>query len=182
MRLPSLTLLAAALIGASTVPAQTISPAAQSKIDARLRELAAWAAAPEVVAAVRAHNTALAPEHASLTQEKWRTLTVLDPLVRGFSKNAAAAVLKARKDEVVTEAFLSGATGMKVAFLTKPSNWSHRGKDKHDVPMSGKSWQGPIEVDESSGQQQLQIAVPVLDGGKAIGSLVVGLSLTRLSQ
>jgi hypothetical protein len=47
--------------------------------------------------------------------------------------------------------------------------------------MQGKPWQGPVEVDESSGQQQLQIAVPVLDGGKPIGSLVVGLSLSKLA-
>jgi len=32
--------------------------------------------------------------------------------------------------------------------------------------MTGKNWQGPIEIDESSGQRQLQISVPVLDGGK----------------
>ena len=37
------------------------------------------------------------------------------------------------------------------------------GKPKHDVPMTGKSWQGPVEIDESSGIQQLQISVPVLD-------------------
>jgi hypothetical protein len=48
--------------------------------------------------------------------------------------------------------------------------------------MTGKNWQGPVEVDESSGQQQLQVSVPVLDGGKPIGSLVVGLSVTKLSQ
>ena len=40
----------------------------------------------------------------------------------------------------------------------------------------------PVEVDESSGMQQIQLAVPVLDGGKPIGSLVVGISITKLSQ
>ena len=34
-------------------------------------------------------------------------LSVLDPFVRGFSKNGAAGVLKARKAEVVSEAFIS---------------------------------------------------------------------------
>jgi hypothetical protein len=83
---------------------------------------------------------------------------------------------------VVSEAFLSGADGFKVAFLSKPTNWSHKGKPKHDVPMTGKTWQGPVEVDESTGTQQVQVAVPVKDGGKVIGSLVVGLSVDKLSR
>ena len=77
---------------------------------------------------------------------------------------------------------MSDAAGLKVAFIAKTTNWSHKGKPKHDVPMTGKSWQGPVEVDESSGQRQIQVSVPVLDGGKPIGSLCVGLSLSQLSQ
>ena len=50
------------------------------------------------------------------------------------------------------------------------------------LPMSGKTWQGEVEVDESSGLQQLQVAVPVLDSGKPIGSLVVGLSIGKLAK
>jgi hypothetical protein len=48
--------------------------------------------------------------------------------------------------------------------------------------MSGKTWQGDVEIDASSGLQQVQVAVPVLDGGKAIGSLVVGLSIGKLAK
>lgn len=162
--------------------AQSVPPAQQAKIDAQIKVIAGWAADPAVVDAVRAHNAPLPPELAGLNQEKWKALTVLDPIVRGFTKNATGQFLKSKKDDLVTEAFVSDAAGYKVAFLAKTSNWCHKGKEKHDVPMSGKTWQGAVEVDESSGQQQVQVAVPVLDGGKPIGSLVVGLSLTRLSQ
>lgn len=155
-------------------------PAVQARVEARLAEITTWAAAPAIIAAVKAHNAALPADQAALTQEKWKALTVLDPLVRGFSKNEAGVFLKARKAEWVTEAFLSDAQGLKVAFLAKTTNWSHRGKPKHDVPMTGRIWQGEVEVDESSGLQQLQVAVPVLDGGQAIGSLVVGLSLLKI--
>lgn len=181
MKLQFALALAVALLGRAAV-AQSITPAIQSKIDGKLKEVVTWAATPAVVAAVRAHNTALPAEQAALTQDKWRTLTVLDPLVRGFTKNAAGQFLKSKKDDVVVEAFLSGAGGCKVAFIAKTSAWCHKGKEKHDVPMAGKSWQGPIELDDSTGQQQLQISVPVLDGGKPIGSLVVGLSMSGLSR
>ena len=121
-------------------------------------------------------------DHAALTQDKWRALIVLDPIVRGFTKNPVGQFLKSKKDDLVSEAFVSDAAGLKVGFIAKTTNWSHLGKPKHDVPMTGKNWQGPVEVDESSGQQQMQISVPVLDGGKPIGSLVVGLSVTKLAQ
>ncbi len=117
-----------------------------------------------------------------MTQEKWKSLTLLDPFVRGFSKNAAGEAIKAKKSSLVTEAFLSGADGGKVAFVSKPSNWSHKGKPKHEQSMQGTTWQGEVEVDESTGLQQIQVSVPVLDGTTPIGSLVVGLSITKMKN
>jgi len=176
-----LILLSALLLGRS-LAAENLSSDVQAKIDERIKAVTAWAAEPVVVEAVRAHNAALPAEQAGLTQDKWRGLSVLDPLVRSLVKNHVGQFLKSKKDEIITEAFVSDAAGLKVGFISKPSGWSHAGKPKHDVPMTGQNWQGPVEVDESSGQQQVQVAVPVLDAGKPIGSLVVGLSITRLSQ
>ena len=181
MKLPLLVVLSA-LAATAMASAETISAAVQSKIDAKIKDIATWAADPVIVDAVRAHNASTPPDQAALNQEKWHALTVLDPLVRGFTKNPAAQLLKSKKDDVVTEAFLSDAAGLKVAFIAKTTNWSHKGKPKHDQPMAGKVWQGEVEVDESTGQQQVQVSVPVLDGGKPIGSLVVGLSVTKLQS
>lgn len=159
------------------------APAAvQAIVDTEVAAAKVLAADPALVAAVKGYNVAPSAEAQSMTQEKWKTLTLLDPLVRSFSKNPAAEVIKARKSGVVTEAFLSGADGGKVAFLAKPSSWSHKGKAKHDDPMAGKVWQGEVEVDESTGMQQVQVAVPVLDGDKPIGSLVVGLGMNKMSN
>jgi hypothetical protein len=182
IRLPLLLAIALGALAGATVHAQTITPAVQTKIDAKVKEIAAWAADPAIVDAVRAQNAAFPAEYAAMTQEKWTALTVLDPFVRSFSKNSAGTFLKAKKDDLVTLPFLSDAAGYKVAFTAKTTNWCHKGMPKHDVPMTGKTWQGPIEVNQASGQQQIQVAVPVLDGGKPIGSLVVGLSFTKLSQ
>lgn len=162
--------------------AATLDAPTQAKVDAKLKEVIAWAAEPTLVAAVKAQNTSLPAGFAEMTQDQWKTLTVLAPFARQFSKNPTAELLKSKGGNVVTEAFVSDANGCKIAFLSKTTSWSHKGKDKHDVPMSGKTWQGPIEIDESTGLQQVQVAVPVLDGGKAIGSLVVGLSLAKLGN
>jgi sulfur relay (sulfurtransferase) DsrC/TusE family protein len=162
--------------------AATLDATVQAKVDAKLKEITTWAAEPALVAAIKAQNAKLPAGFAEMTQDKWKTLTVLDPFVRQFSKNPVAAFLKSRQGDIVTEAFVSDANGLKIAFLSKTSGWSHNGKAKHDEPMAGKPWQGPIEVDESTGLQQLQVGVPVLDGGKPIGSLVVGLSLIKLGR
>ena len=181
---PRLFLLSAAAFFFAHCPAfaQGLPAAVQARVDDYVKVVATWAADPVVVGAVKAHNAALPPEQAALDQEKWSKLTVLDPLVRSFTKNAAGQFLKEKKTGVVTEAFLSDAEGRKVAFLAKTTRWSHHGQPKHEVPMSGKSWQGPVELDESSGKQQLQVSVPVLDEGKPVGSLVVGLSVTQLGE
>ena len=169
------------MVSLCAVPASAaLDPALQAKVDAQVKAIQAWASDPTVVAAVKAQNTTPPADFAAMTQDKWATLSVLDPFVREFSKNGAAGVLKAKKSDVVAEAFISAADGRKVAFLSKPSNWSHKGKPKHDVPMTGKTWQGPVEVDESSGIQSVQVAVPVMDGGKPIGALTVGLAVAKL--
>ena len=160
--------------------AADLEPAIQAKVDAKLAEIKSWAADPIIVEAVASHNTTLPADHAAMTQEKWKTLSLLDPFVRSFSKNTAGTALKAKKSAWTAEAFVSDAKGLKVAFLAKTSGWSHAGSPKHDVPMTGKPWQGSVAIDESTGLQQLQIAVPVLKDGKPIGSLVVGLSLAKL--
>lgn len=173
-------LVLAALCLSTARGAEGVDAALQARIDAKVKEIEGWAKEAAVVEATKAQNANTPAEYTAMTQEKWKGLSKLDPFVRSFSKNAAGQALKAKQDETVAEAFVSDAKGLKVAFLAKPSNWCHAGKPKHDEPMQGKSWQGSIEVDESSGVQQIQVAVPVLDGEKPVGSLVVGLVIAKL--
>jgi hypothetical protein len=168
------------LCAQASLLAQALEPAVRAKVDEQIKTIQNWASDAILVKAVKEHNAALPPDQAAMTQEKWKSLSILDPFVRSFNKNEAGQFLKSKKTDAISEAFASGADGLKVAFLAKTSNWSHKGKPKHDEPMNGKTWQGPVEVDESTGLQQVQIAVPVLDGGKPIGSLVVGLAVSKL--
>ncbi len=170
-------LCAAATLG---MRAAEIDSAQQAKIAGKIAEIQQWAADPAIVAAVAAQNAQMPAEYAAMTQDKWKTLSLLDPFVRSFSKNAAGLVLKAKKADWTSEAFVSDAKGCKVAFLAKTTSWCHAGAPKHDVPMTGKTWQGTLATDESTGLQQLQVSVPVLKDGQPIGSLVVGLSLSKI--
>jgi hypothetical protein len=159
---------------------ELIDPALQAKVDAQVKIIRVWAADPIIVNAVKAQNASLPAEYAAMTQEKWKAMSKLDPFVRSFDKNAAGEFLKSKKSDVVIRAFLSDAAGLKVGFTAKTLNWTHKGEPKHEVPMTGKTWQGPREQDRASGWEQIQISVPVLDGDKPIGSLVVSLSVAKL--
>ena len=162
------------------IRAEELDATTQTKVDAKVKQVETLAADPVVIKSVKAQNSSMPADCAALDQDKWKTLGVLDPLVRGFSKNEAGTLLKSKKAADISEAFISAANGTKVAFLNKPTNWSHKGKPKHEVPMTGKTWQGAVEVDDSTGLRQVQVSVPVLDDGKPIGSLVVGLDLSKL--
>jgi hypothetical protein len=138
-----------------------------------------WAAQKSIVDAVKAHNSSPAPESKEMNQEKWAKAIITNSLVRALAKNEVASYLKSLQSshKDLVEAFVSGADGTKVGFISKPTNWTHKGKPKHDDPMKGKLWVGKEEIDESTGKKQAQIAVPVLEGASAIGSLVVGFTL-----
>ena len=162
--------------------AAAASTALTAKIEAKVQASRWMSTDPKVVAAVKAYNQAPPADAKAMTQEKWKALQVLDPFVRGLSKNALAEYLKTKRDAAVSELFVSGADGAKVALFSKTTNWSHKGKDKHEVPMKGKTWIGPVEVDDSTGKEQVQIGLPVLDGDKPIGSIVVGFSVAKLQE
>lgn len=167
----------AAIILCGSLGAAPLTPEQSKKVEAKLNELMALGTAPEIVAAVKALPP---PWAAAMTQDQWKALSVLSAEVRELSKNPGIQVIRALKDPVISEAFISRADGTKVGFLTKPTNWSHKGKAKHDQPMAGKVWIGEVETDESTGLKQVQVSFPVLDGKTCIGSIVVGLQLSKL--
>lgn len=181
MSLPrSILSVVAAFVVAGFARAEALAPEKQALLDAKLPEIKALAADAAIVKAVVAQNAALPASYAAMTQEKWKTLTVLDTFVRGFSKNEAGATLKAHKTAWLSEAFVNDAKGVKVGFLSKTTGWSHATSAKHTQPMAGQIWQGSVELDESTGLQQVQVAVPVVADGHPVGSLVVGVSVSKL--
>ncbi len=158
-------------------------PEIKAKLDAEIKHLASFSTDPEVVKAVKAHNaTPASAEAMAMTNDKWHTLSVLDPFVRAAAKAPLSEYLENKKksDEAIAKVFVSGADGFKVGFDAKTEHWTHKGMPKHEVPMTGETWIGAVKVDDSTGQQLIQVGLPVLDGGKPIGSIVFGLRMDKL--
>jgi hypothetical protein len=161
-----------------------MTPALQAELDRQKAMVASWAADPVLVAAVREQNGK--GPIAEMDSGKWKSTRRSDPLVKAFQANPAGQALRARLEAsagVFTEAFLNAAQGEKAAFAEKTTSYIHKGQAKFDVPFTtGRAWQGKPEFDESSQAYAIQISVPVLDGGKPIGALVVGVSLSHLEK
>ena len=159
-----------------------LSAAGKAELERIAKTVAGWAAAPEIVKAVKEQN-AKGPL-SGMDNESWKAVKRSDPLVKGFMDGAAGKFLAAKKGSggaLYAEMFLSAAKGEKVAFTGKTSSYIHAGKPKFDVPFSsGKTWYGPVEFDESTQAYTVQIGVPVLDAGHAVGVLVVGVNVASL--
>lgn len=171
---------ASGAITSSYAFAEEVSASVKAKLEEKFKLIEEWAADPVVVQSVKKANAIKSQEFAAMTQEKWKTLTVMDPFVKAFIKNPLGNFLKQKKAEDIAEIFVSAADGTKVAITGKTTYWMHKGKPKHDEPMAGKHWTGPLELDESSGMKSIQISVPVLSGKMPIGSLVVGFKVDKL--
>ncbi len=174
-------LLSFIFVGLAGAADPALTPAQQSILDAQQKLITKWAAKPLIVAAVKAQNEK--GPLAGMSNATWAALQPGTPIVETFQKNPAALWLAkktAARKGLIVEAFLNGAKGEKVAFLTKTTSYIHTGNAKFDVPMSGKAWQGAPEFDESVKAKTIQISTPVLDQGKPIGVLVVGVAAEKL--
>ena len=180
----SLVIALAGLLANATWAAFEITPAVQRELDKHVEQVKSFAADAVIVKAVIAQNEK--GPIAGMDNAKWKTVRRNDSLVKEFQSNPAGQFLKqkiANSNGTYAEAFLNGAQGEKVAFFEKTTSYQHKGNPKFDVPFtSGKSWQGQPEFDESSQTHQIQVSVPVVSGGKTVGVLVVGVSLTKLEK
>jgi hypothetical protein len=170
--------LVAAVCLVSLSIAEPLTSEQKEKVTAKLEQLKLLGTDATVIAEVK--TLTANPPLPGMTNEKWKTVTVIGPEVKTLSKNTLATYLKTKKDDAISEMFVSDSAGNKIAFFSKTTSFCHKGKPKHDVPMTGKTWIGEVEVDESTGVQQVQVSFPVLDGKKPIGSIVAGISIAKL--
>lgn len=162
----------------SITVAEPLNPEQKEKVTAKLEQLKLLGTDPAVISEVKALTAT--PPLPGMTNEKWKSVTIIGPEVKTLSKNTLATYLKSKKDDAMSELFVSDSAGNKIAFFSKTTSFCHKGKPKQDLPMAGKTWIGDIEIDESTGMQQVQVAFPVIDGKTVIGSIVVGLSIAKL--
>lgn len=152
-----------------------------ARLAPHIKAMEAVASSPEIVKAVVAQNQSRPEGFGVMSEAKWKSLPENHPYVFTFVKSVVGERLRKIQGSIVSEAFVNDADGYKVGFLKKTTFWNHKGKAKHDEPMRGKIWFGPIEMDASSSTKQVQIGLPIWSEGKVVGSLVVGFNVFQLA-
>jgi hypothetical protein len=162
-----------------------LTPAVQAEIDRQKAAVVSWATHPVVVAAVREQNSR--GPIAGMDNAKWKTVRRGDPIVQALAGSPAARFLQARIDGsggALDKAFINAARGEKVAFAEKTISYLHKGQEKFDAPMAtGRPWQmAQPWFDESLQGYAVQVAAPVIDGGKVVGVVVASVPLAHLEK
>jgi hypothetical protein len=85
----------------------------------------------------------------------------------------------------ITEAFAMDARGAIVAETNRTSTF-YKGEAKKFTEAYaggvGVVWFGPSAYDDSTAEMEIQVSVPVMKGGKAIGVICFGVSLDRWEE
>ncbi len=145
------------------------------------------AANPTVVDAVKAQNAEETTiEQIKRIDDEWRSTKTLTAFKRSLQRNPAGRFLRrrVRRNPTYGEAFLTDKRGANVAAYPATSDYWQGDETKFTASYNdgkGKVFVGGVEYDESSQTNAAQVSVPVIDQGKAIGVLVMGVQLDYIT-
>ena len=154
-------------------------------------QIKGWTTNPAIVAAINAQNG----KHAGLSQadidaldKKWRAETKSNakPMINEMLGRDASKELAGYKNEskgLFTEIFVMDNKGLNVAQSDVTSDYWQGDEGKWSNSFNGGSGRifiGPLKLDESTNTVAAQVSAPVLDRGKTIGVLVVGVTVNYL--
>ncbi len=137
---------------------------------------------PILLADVKSQNDLnLSTSQAQKLQTEWQKIGISESVKPYLNKPSAAAMRKTMAQKpILIKCFLLDRQGNIVATAPKSRDFIHGTEDKFLKCYNGgdgKVWIGPAMLDVSTKIYSIQVAVPVQDGGKAIGVLVATLSL-----
>lgn len=176
---------------AAALAAWTIRPAGAAELVTRAQREQAVATArriaadPAVVAAVKARNARKVPlAEIQRVDGAWRATRGPDERMRVLMDNDCARALKgaqaARRE--ISEAFVMDDRGANVCMTNRTSDYwqGDEAKWKESFGRSAAFVDEPA-YDESAQAYLVQVSVPVMAGGEAIGAVTVGINLARLA-
>lgn len=159
----------------------------QELLRVKIRSVKRLAANRVVIDAVRAQNgKAMTLEEIKRIDGEWRSTKELTSFKKSLQTSPAGGYLKKHVTRNATygEAFLTDNKGANVAAYPATSDYWQGDEEKFTASYnsgSGKVFVGPIEFDDSSKTHAAQISVPVMDGPKTIGVLIVGVKLDYIA-
>ena len=148
--------------------------------------LQGWGSDSALIAAVQAQNAqGLTLDAIKQRDTEWRGVEGLDAAMKDMMNSAAAKRLSELEQSApyFFELFLMDNQGANVAMTNKTSDYWQGDEAKWQQSFmngQGAVHVGEVEFDESAQDYLVQISVPVMDGGKAIGAITSGVNLDEL--
>lgn len=153
----------------------------------KIRAVQRLAANKVIIDAVKQQNAKRMPlDEIKKLDKEWGSTKELTSFKRSLQENPAGQYLRKHvtRNPTYGEAFLTDNQGANVAAFPATSDYWQGDEEKWAASYSkgqGKVYIGPVEYDDSSKTHQAQVSVPVFDGDKTIGVLVVGVKLDYIA-
>lgn len=174
-----LNLLIAAVLTCATVSglAADLPPPVQAKVEKYKQKLAEWAADPVIVGAVKEANSKGALP--GMTNARWLEVQDNDPAARAFiTSKAGSAVKKWEEDKEINKLVVRDEKGNLVAASTKPLLYNNAVRPVYINAIKGQPWaDSKVAPDPTTQIKSVQASAPVLEGGKVIGVIHVGITI-----
>ena len=156
--------------------AEAIPPNVQAKVDKYKQKLVEWAANPVIIAAIKEANT---KGSGGMTNGAWDGLDDNDPKVMALQTSVAGKLLKKlEEDKAINMLFIRDEKGNLVAASSKALLFNNVSRPQFVNPFKGQVWSAnEMKPDPTTQVMSVQIAVPIMDGGKSIGVMNSSVSL-----
>ena len=173
--------------------APELTPELKERLQADAKVIEAWVAMPIFIDAVKSQNAKkLALDQIKASDAEWIKIQKAkekpNALMEQILAHPVGEWLRQKNVESkgsYPEAFLCDNQGANVAVSKFTSDYWQGDEEKWIASFNngkGAVFFGPPEFDDSTKSMQVQVSVPVMDQGKAIGVLVVGVKFSTLKK
>jgi len=163
-----------------------VAEQAPERVKQLAENLKTWGENPVLVAAVKAQNAEKQTlEQIKQRDETWSNTSGVDAYMQKLMSNQAAVELRRleQSEPYYFELFLMDDQGANVAMTNKTSDYWQGDEAKFTESFHGGQGAvhiSEVEFDESAQAYLVQVSVPVMEAGSAIGALTIGINVDEL--
>ncbi len=168
------------------VASQSFAEEAPDSVKQLVPALQDWGKIPGIVSAVKSKNASGETlDQVKQRDGEWRETAGIDAGMKELMENQAAQeLLKLESSKpYFFELFLMDNQGANIAMTNKTSDYWQGDEAKFTESFKGGQGAvhlGDVEFDESAQAYLVQVSIPVVDGGSAIGAMTIGINIDVL--
>lgn len=175
------------VLGISGSSAMAAADYDQEKLNSLVKELQQTGTDSVLISAVNRQNgEKLSMSTINGRDQKWQATSGMDSFMKKLMSNAAAKRLAQieKKHRAIVESFLMDNKGANVAMTNKTSDYWQGDEAKFIKSFNhgkGAVHTGKSKFDKSAQSYVVQVSVPVMSDGRAIGAITYGVNIDELN-